>query len=77
VVKSLLTASPTAKIFYIQKYCDSCKNNFTSKFSYLLFLQSHTHKTKTGSANSWETSNSKPLGPIIIAIAQSEKKEQH
>jgi hypothetical protein len=30
-----------------------------------------THKTKTGTANRWETTNSKPLGPIIM-IGQSE-----
>ncbi len=30
-----------------------------------------THKTKTGTANSWETTNSKPPGPIIV-IGQSE-----
>jgi hypothetical protein len=36
-------------------------------FSYLLFLQPHTHKTKTGIANrlGGETTNNKPPGPII------------
>jgi len=29
------------------------------------------HKTKTGTANRWETTNSKPLGPIIM-IGKSE-----
>jgi hypothetical protein len=39
-----------------------------AKFSYLLFSNA-THKT--GTANRWEITNSKPLGPVII-ISQSE-----
>jgi hypothetical protein len=41
-----------------------------SKFSYLLF-SNPTHRTKTGAANRWETTNSKAPGPIIM-IDQSE-----
>jgi hypothetical protein len=43
--------------------CDLAKIFFTSKFSYLLFS---THKTETGIANRWGTSNRKPPGPIIM-----------
>jgi hypothetical protein len=49
---------PSAKIF------------FTSKFSYL-FICNPTHKTETGTANRWGTTNSKPPGPIIM-MGQSE-----
>jgi hypothetical protein len=45
------------------------KKNLTSKFSYL-FISKLTHKTKTGTANRWETANSKPPRPIIM-IGQS------
>jgi hypothetical protein len=38
---------------------------FTSKFHYLLF-SNPTHKTETGTANRRGTTNSKPLGPIIM-----------
>jgi hypothetical protein len=48
----------TAKIF------------FSSKFSYLLFCND-THKTETGTANRWGTTNRQPPGPIIV-IGQSE-----
>jgi hypothetical protein len=34
--------------------CDPAKNNFTSKFSYVLFCNS-THKTATGTSNRWGT----------------------
>jgi hypothetical protein len=37
----------------------------TSKFSYLLF-SNPTHKTKTGTANRWETTNSNLPRPIIM-----------
>ncbi len=39
---------------------------FTSKFSYLLF-SSPTHKTKTGTVNMWETTNTNPRGPIKLS----------
>jgi hypothetical protein len=42
----------------------------TSKFSYLLF-SNPIHKTKTGTANRWETTNSNLPRPIIM-IGQSE-----
>jgi hypothetical protein len=48
----------------------SCKKKFTSEFSYLLFCNP-THKTETGTPNSWGTTNSKPPEPII-AMGQSE-----
>ncbi len=48
-----------------------CKNIFfTSKFCYLLFCNP-THKTGTGTANRWGTTNSEPPGPIIM-IGESE-----
>jgi hypothetical protein len=34
-------------------------------FSYILFCNP-THKTRTGTANTWGTTNSKPLGSIIM-----------
>ncbi len=36
------------------------------------FFFNLTHKSKTGTANRWETTNSKPLEPIIM-IGQSER----
>jgi hypothetical protein len=50
--------------------CDPAKIFLTSKFSYLPFFN-HTHKNKTGTANSWETTNSKPPGTITM-IGQSQ-----
>jgi hypothetical protein len=43
---------------------------FTSKFSYLVF-RNPSDKTETGIAKRWETTNSKPPGPIIT-MSQSE-----
>ncbi len=51
----------------LQKY-------FTSKFSYLI-ISNPTHKTKTGTANRWETTNSKALGPIIMIGKQKRGAE--
>jgi len=45
-------------------YAHPAKIFFTSKFSYVLFCNP-TNKTETGTANRWETTNSKPHGPII------------
>jgi hypothetical protein len=61
-----------SKFEHLQQWplCDPTKIFLTSKFSYLLF-STPTHKTKTGTANRWETTNSKALGPIIM-IGQSE-----
>jgi len=50
--------------------CGPAKYIFTCKFSYLLFCNP-THKTETGTANRWETTNNKPPGPIIM-MGQSE-----
>jgi len=50
--------------------CDLSKIILTSKFSYLIF-PNFTHKTKTGTANMWETTNNKLPGSIIM-IGQSE-----
>jgi hypothetical protein len=50
--------------------CDLAKIFFTSKFSYLLFVNPNI-KTNTGISNRCGTTNSKPLGPIII-MSQSE-----
>jgi hypothetical protein len=51
-------------------YVTQQKVFFPSKFSYLLFCNP-THKTKTGTANRWGSTNSKPPGPIIM-MGQSE-----
>jgi hypothetical protein len=45
--------------------CDLAKIFFTSKFSYLLFCNP-SHKSETGIANRWGTSNIKPPEPIIM-----------
>jgi hypothetical protein len=45
--------------------CDPAKIFLTSIFSYLLF-SNPAHKTKTGTANRWETTNSNPTGPIVM-----------
>jgi hypothetical protein len=45
--------------------CDVAKIFFTSKFSFILFYNP-TYKTKTGTAYRWETTNSKPPGPIRV-----------
>jgi hypothetical protein len=50
--------------------CDLAKMFFTSKFSHLVF-SNPANKTETGTPNRWGTTNSKPLGPIIM-IGQSE-----
>ncbi len=53
-------------IIYILFY-----NPITFKFiSYVLFYNP-THQTETGTTNGWESTNSKPPGPIIM-ISQSE-----
>jgi hypothetical protein len=39
---------------------------FSSKFSYVLFSATPTHKTETGTANRWRITNNKPPGPIIM-----------
>ncbi len=46
--------------------CDHTKVVFTSKSSYLLF-SNPAHKTKTGIADRWETTNSNPPGPIKLS----------
>jgi hypothetical protein len=43
--------------------CDPAKICLTSKFR-CLFFSNTTHKTKTAIANRWETTNSKPAGPM-------------
>jgi len=37
------------------------------------FFPKPTHKTKTGTANRWETTNSKAPGPIIIGLANQKQ----
>jgi hypothetical protein len=55
--------------------CDRAKIFHRSKFSYL-FLWYPPYKTQIVTGNGWETTNSKPPGPIII-FGQSENKDQH
>jgi hypothetical protein len=43
-----------------------CKKNLASKLSYLLFPHP-THKTKTGTTNEWQTTNSNPPRPIKLS----------
>jgi hypothetical protein len=53
-------------------WSSSSKISLRSKFSYVFFYNP-THKTKIGTTNKWETSNRKPLGPIIM-IRQSKTR---
>ncbi len=53
--------------------CNPAERYLTSKFSYFHF-SNPTHKTKTGTANRWETANSKSPGAIIM-ISQWERKQ--
>jgi hypothetical protein len=73
--KPLIKSSHTAAVFHKLKYfehlhwcsvCDPAKIFLTSKFSYLPF-SNPTHKTKTWTANRWETTNSNPHGPIKLS----------
>ncbi len=41
----------------LRSVCDPAKIFLTSKFSYLLFFPTQSHRTKTGTANRWEISN--------------------
>jgi hypothetical protein len=50
--------------------CDAAKIFFTSKFGYSFFCNP-THKIEIETTNSGGTTNSKPLGPIIM-MGQSE-----
>ncbi len=40
--------------------------NYFSHPSFIFIFSNPTHKTKIGIANRWETTNNKPLGPIIM-----------
>jgi hypothetical protein len=51
--------SRVCPILTLQNICDSANIFLTPKFSYL-FFSNNTHKTKTGNANRWEITNSKP-----------------
>ncbi len=46
--------------------CDPTGLFLTSKYRYLLF-SNPTHKTKSGTANRWETTNSNAPGPIKLS----------
>ncbi len=59
-----LRASPMVLSMYPEKIF------LTSKFKSFTF-SNPAHKTKTGTANRWEYTSSKPPGPIIM-IGQSE-----
>ncbi len=50
----------------LRKIVTMSKRIFTFTFNYLLFFCNPSHKTETGTAKRWGTTNSKPLGPIII-----------
>jgi hypothetical protein len=65
----VLRASPAV----LSTVYDPAKIFLTSKFSYLMFWNP-THKTETETTNRWGTTNSKPLGPIIMTV---HKNTQH
>jgi len=56
IVKSIFTNASyvTLQIYFSHP---SCSNFFSNR----------THKTDTGTASTWETTNSKPLGPIKLS----------
>jgi hypothetical protein len=47
--------------------CDLAKIFLTSKLSFFSPNPSATHKTKTGTSNRWETTNSNSPGPIKLS----------
>jgi len=53
----------TQSILWECSECDPENIFLTSKFE--LLLSKPTHKTETGTAYKWETTNSNPPGPII------------
>jgi hypothetical protein len=55
---------------YTQGLVCALQKKFTSKFNYFTFFKPHPY-IKTGAANRWETTNSKPPEPIIM-ISQLE-----
>jgi hypothetical protein len=54
-----MSFSMAQSIFSGAQYVTPQKYSLTSKFSYLLF-SNLSHKTETGTANRWETTNSNP-----------------
>jgi hypothetical protein len=61
------TTSPKSISSGAHSVCDPAKIFFTSKSSYLL-LWNPTDKTETETTNRWGSTNSKPLGPIIMTV---------
>jgi hypothetical protein len=58
--------SSSAQYVILQKY-------FLHPSLVSCFFPKPTHKTKTGTANRWETTNSKAPGPIIIGLANQKQ----
>jgi hypothetical protein len=54
------------------RICDHANMFFTSKFHYG-FFSNPTHKTETGTADTWGTTNRKPSGPIIMMGANQKQ----
>jgi hypothetical protein len=63
----LLRASPVVGAQYV-----TLQKHFSHPSFVKYFFFQPTHKTKTVTANRWETTNSKAIGRIIIMIGQSE-----
>jgi len=64
---ALLRPSPVVGAQYV-----SLQKHFSHPSFVIYFFFQPTHKTKTVTANTWETTNSKAIGPIIIMIGPSE-----
>jgi hypothetical protein len=63
----VIGCSSVQENLYQCSVCDLAKIFLTSKFSYSLF-SNLTHKTKTGTANRSETTNSKPPGSKSLRL---------
>jgi hypothetical protein len=63
----LLRASPAVGAQYV-----TLQKHFSHPSFVIYFLFQPTHKTRTVTANRWETTNSEAIGPVIIMIGQSE-----
>jgi hypothetical protein len=58
--------SSSAQYVILQKY-------FSHPSLVIYFFPKPTHKTKTETANRWETTNGKAPGPIIIGLANQKQ----
>jgi hypothetical protein len=62
----LFYSKPLLKHLQRCSVCDPTKNYFSHPSLVICFFSNLTHKTKIRNANTWETTDSKPPGPIIM-----------